>query len=171
MFRLLLVSACTGPIDYKPLDAPEPSNMNTRSDLEIELVDIESDAPAAGSDDTLDFVVRIINSGNKTFIWPDPCPVYYWGWGTTVSGDSGSGYRYLNCTDAPSLDPKESVDFAMEIPAAESYAEGFTWDLTGKSECDTFAFSLNYGEILELKYSGVVDDCKKDNDSLFTTDG
>jgi hypothetical protein len=167
---LLLVSACTGPIDYKPLDAPEPSTMDTRSNLEIELVELESNVPAVGSDDTLDFVVRIINSGNKTFVWPDPCPVYYWGWGTTVNGDSGDGYRYLNCAGAPDLGPMGSADFAMEIPAAESYAEGFGWDLTGFSRCDTFAFGFAYVEILGPKYSGVVDDCKKDDNGLFAGD-
>jgi len=148
---LFLTSACTddasdnGPIEYAAPPAPEPTDRGEPSDLEIEVVEYEAFAPRPGEPGTFDFIVKVVNGGEQSYSWPDPCPSYTWGWSESAT-NFGNGSQHLNCSRAPDLAPGESVDFQMEIPgAAEEGALRWSWELTVDAPCKGWGSTFNGG--------------------------
>ena len=144
---VLLVSACSDVVGYESAPAQAPEGDTSRSEIQLSWVDWDEDEPEPGSEETFDFVVQLTNGGEDPFEWPEPCPTFHWSWGESAT-EYGAGYGYLNCTDLPPLQPDETREFQMKIPAADEPPSAVTllWELVDPQSCNFMTMTFDGGK-------------------------
>jgi len=131
LLALATVTNCEGGEDEV---APKPSGPREESRLEAAVVEgsvTYSEEPFG----PLEMTVRITNWDAGTYVWPDPCPIYHFEWSESVT-TYGEGYRYLDCAGGQNLEPEESADFNIHIPAPEPGGIRLEWALVDPKGCD-----------------------------------